>query len=213
MTIADGKIPLWVKLAYTAFMAVLVPVYWTNYGAANFLYFCDVALILTLAGIWLESPLLISMCAVGILAPQVLWVLDYIAHFVGLKITGMTGYMFDSSKSLFLRGLSLFHGWLPFFLVYLVWRVGYDRRALKQWTVLAWAVLLVCYFLMPGPRPDPGNAAVNINYVYGFDDTAAQTWMHPLLWLVMLMTVLPLALFLPTHWALTKWVRGEPQTA
>ena len=30
-------IPLWLKLAYTAFMAVLVPVYWANYGPTNFL--------------------------------------------------------------------------------------------------------------------------------------------------------------------------------
>ena len=55
-------------------MAVLVPVYWYYYGPTNFLYFCDVALFLTLAGLWLESPLLISMCAVGILLPQMLWV-------------------------------------------------------------------------------------------------------------------------------------------
>ena len=38
------------KVAYTAFMAVLVPVYWHHYGPTNFLYFCDVALFLTLAG-------------------------------------------------------------------------------------------------------------------------------------------------------------------
>src|SRR5262249_15633145 len=36
-------IPLWIKLAYTAFMAVLIPVYLKNYGPTNFLYFCDVA--------------------------------------------------------------------------------------------------------------------------------------------------------------------------
>ena len=41
--------------------------------------------------------------------------------------------------------------------------------------LLAWALILVCYFLLPGPRPDPGNAAVNINYVHGFSDTAPQT--------------------------------------
>ena len=56
---------------------MLVPVYWYYYGPTNFLYFCDVALFITLAGIWLESPLLVSMCAVGILAPQALWVLDF----------------------------------------------------------------------------------------------------------------------------------------
>ena len=63
---AARRIPLWLKLAYTAFMAVLVPVYLHNYGPTNFLYFCDVSLIISLVGIWLESPLLVSTCAVGI---------------------------------------------------------------------------------------------------------------------------------------------------
>src|SRR6516165_7594680 len=67
------RVPLVLKLAYTTFIAVLIPVYWHYYGPTNFLYFCDVALILTLGGLWIESPLLISMCAVGILLPQILW--------------------------------------------------------------------------------------------------------------------------------------------
>ena len=46
--------PLGVKLAYSCFMAVLLPVYWVNYGPTNFLYFCDVALLLTLPG-WSET--------------------------------------------------------------------------------------------------------------------------------------------------------------
>ena len=62
---ATGRVPLAVKLGYTAFMAVLVPVYWANYGPTNFLYFCDVALFLTLAAVWTESALLASMAAVG----------------------------------------------------------------------------------------------------------------------------------------------------
>lgn len=202
----QGRIPLWLKLAYTAFMAVLVPVYWLNYGPSNFLYFCDVALFITLVGIWRESRFLISIPAVGILLPQMLWVADYAAHFAGLSVTGMTDYMFDSTKSLFLRGLSLFHGWLPFLLLFLVWRGGYDRRAFAAWTVLAWALLLVCYFFMPPPMPNPGNAAVNINYVYGLSDTQAQTWMHPIAWLAMLMVVLPTLFVAPAHWALRRWV-------
>ena len=55
---AAPRIPLWLKLVYTAFMAVLVPVYAYYYGWTNFLYFCDVALILTLVGIWRENALL-----------------------------------------------------------------------------------------------------------------------------------------------------------
>jgi len=50
-------------------LAVLVPIYCTPM-ASNFLWFCDTALLLTVAGMWMESSLLISMCAVGILIPQ-----------------------------------------------------------------------------------------------------------------------------------------------
>ena len=71
------RVPLAVKLGFTAFMAVLVPVYWLNYGPTNFLYFCDVALFLTLAAVWTESALLASMAAVGIVLPQLVWVLDF----------------------------------------------------------------------------------------------------------------------------------------
>ena len=154
-----SRVPLWLKIAYSAYVAVLVPVYWHYYGPTNFLYFCDVALILTLIAIWPENALLISMSAVGILVPQLVWVVDFLAGLAGFSLIGMTDYMFDSTHSLFLRVLSLFHGWLPFLLVYLIWRTGYDRRAFWCWTVFAWALLLVCFFLMPPPiqsRPDAG---------------------------------------------------------
>jgi hypothetical protein len=192
-------LPLWLKLAYSAFMAILVPVYWHNYGPTNFLYFCDAALFLTLVGIWIESPLLISMCAVGIVVPQAVWLLDFLAHLVDRPVTGVTDYMFQADHSLFLRALSLFHGWLPILLIFLVWKLGYDRRALAAWTVLAWALILICFFFMPPPRPDPGLTPVNINYVWGLSDTAAQTWMPPGVWLTGLILGMPLLLFAPLH--------------
>ena len=61
------KIPLSLKLAFTAFMLVLVPFYWLTYGPSNFLYFCDVAMFFTLAAVWRESRLLASMPAVGLI--------------------------------------------------------------------------------------------------------------------------------------------------
>lgn len=197
-----GTIPLWLKLAYSAFMAVLIPVYWYYYGPTNFLYFCDVALILTLVGIWIESPLLISMCAVGILVSQAVWVADFIGNLFGVPLVGLTDYMFEAHRSLFLRGLSLFHGWLPFLLGYLVWRLGYDRRALLAWTGLAWVLILICFFFMPPPNPNPGLTPVNINYVWGFSDHAPQTWVHPLVWLAGLTVGLPLLVFAPVHFLL-----------
>ena len=53
--------PWLLKVAFTAFMAVLVPVYLHEYGPTNFLYFCDVALLMTLVALWKEDPLWASM--------------------------------------------------------------------------------------------------------------------------------------------------------
>ena len=211
LDVSRPRLPLWLKLAYTAFMAVLVPVYWHYYGPTNFLYFCDVALILTLIGIWLESPLLVSMCAVGILASQALWVVDFLSNLAGLPLTGMTDYMFEAHRSLFLRGLSLFHGWLPFLLVYLVWKLGYDRRAFVAWTVVAWVLILICYFFMPPPQSDPGLTPVNINYVWGMSDHAPQTWVAPWIWVAGLMVGLPALLFAPTHYLLARIMPAAPR--
>ena len=90
-----ARVPLAVKLAYTAFMAALVPVYLHYYGPTNFLYFCDITLILTLIAIWPENALLISMGCVGILVPQAFWVFDFLVNLTGYSLTGMTDYMFE----------------------------------------------------------------------------------------------------------------------
>jgi hypothetical protein len=200
------RVPLWLKLAYTAYMAVLIPVYWHYYGPTNFLYFCDIALIFTLIAIWPENSLLISMSAVGILVPQIVWVVDFLANLAGVSLTGITDYMFDPAHSLFLRLLSLYHGWLPFLLVYLIWKIGYDRRALGAWTVLAWVLLPICFFLMPPPTPNPGLTPVNINYVWGTSDLAAQTWVPPHAWLAALLIGLPLFAYAPAHLLLARFM-------
>jgi hypothetical protein len=102
----ESRVPTGLKLAYTAYMAVLIPVYWHYYGPTNFLYFCDVALIFTLVAIWREDALLASMCSIGIVLPQMFWVADFLGRAAGYSLTGMTDYMFDASHSLFLRLLS-----------------------------------------------------------------------------------------------------------
>ncbi|MDP1588762.1 MAG: hypothetical protein Q8M07_13515 [Prosthecobacter sp.] len=211
----SSAIPLWLKVSYTAFMAVLIPVYWYHYGPTNFLYFCDIALLLTLVGVWLEKPLLISLPAVGILIPQALWCVDYVVQLCGFKITGMTAYMFDETKPLFLRGLSLFHGWLPFLLLFLVFKLGYDRRALKGWTASASGLCLAAFFLFPKAGetlPDP-NLPRNINYVFGMDDAQPQTWMSAELYLVTWMALLIILVYLPTHFLLKKICPTPAQAA
>lgn len=204
LTTHPDKIPLWLKLAFTAFMAVLVPVYWVHYGPLNFLYFCDLALLLVLAGVWLESPLLISMPAVGILAPQLLWLVDFIANLAGVPLTGMTDYMFDEGKPLFLRGLSLFHGWLPILLVSLVARTGYDRRAFPAWTALAWSVMALSFFFLSAPSPETADGIANVNYVFGLSPTEPQSWMPQWAWFCGMLVALPLVLMAPVHFVLAR---------
>ncbi len=194
------------KAAYTFFVLLLVPVYWYFYGPTNFLYFCDIALLLTLVGVWRESAFLVSACSVGILGPQLLWVVDFCFALAGGSLTGMTAYMFSESP-LFLRGLSLYHGWLPFLLLYLVWRLGYDRRAFLFWTLLTWVLLPVCFFWLPPPQADPGLTPVNINYVWGFSDLAPQSWVPPMVWLGGLLLGLPLLVYWPTDFLLRRFFR------
>jgi len=204
----DGnKLPLAVKLGFTVFMLVLVPYYWHEYGPTNFIYFCDVALFLCLLAVWTERSLLASMAAVGILLPQVLWQIDFLGAMVGMPVTGMTGYMFDPSISLFARSLSFFHFWLPILLVYLVAKLGYDRRALVGWTLIAWVLMLVSYFLLPAPGDllAYDSQPHNVNYVYGPSGDERQTWMPASAWLASLLIGLPLAVYLPTHLLLAKW--------
>jgi hypothetical protein len=200
-----GRLPYALKLAYTVFMAVLIPVYTVNYGLTNFLYFCDVALLLTLVGVWRESALLVSMAAVGILLPQFLWCADFC---VGGSLVGMTGYMFDSQRSVFLRGLSLFHGWLPFLLVFAVRRLGYDRRAFAAWSILAVVLCAVSYLWLPAPELTATNLNIprNVNYVFGMSETVSQTWMSPLAYVVIWTIGLVAAVYLPSHLALRRWV-------
>ena len=210
---ARSRIPLWVKLPYTAFVAVVVPYYWITYTPWNFLYFCDIALLVTLPALWFENAFLASTQAVGILLPQMVWVIDFLARAVaGVHVTGMTGYMFDSKLPLFVRALSSFHGWLPFLLIWMVARLGYDRRALRVQSVVAVVVILVCYLVGPAPPPDLArpSAAVNINYVYGLDDQHPQTWMAPAVWVLSLTLFMVLGLFPLTHLVLRRLFAWPP---
>lgn len=200
-------IPLWLKASYTAFMAVLVPVYWANYGPTNFLYFCDVALFLTLVALWTENALLASTAAVGIVVPQLFWCVDFAVELCGGHLSSMTSYMFDPAKPLFLRGLSLFHGWLPFLLLFLVSRLGYDKRALRVWFSTAVVLCLSAFWFLPpaGATLEDPNLPRNVNYVFGLNDAQAQTLLPPGLYVIAWLLVLFFVTLLPAHALLRRF--------
>ena len=202
---AARRIPLAIKLAYTAFVAVMVPYYWHSYGPQNFLYFCDVAVLVTLVAVWIESALLISIEAVAILLPQTLWIVDFLASLVGIHLIGLTDYMFDPKLPVFVRGLSLFHGWLPLLIVYMLFQLGYDRRAVVVHTMVGVGLLMICYFCFAPPMMVGTTLkGANINYVYGFSEKSEQRLMPPLAWFAIVAAGVPTLLYLPTHLMLRK---------
>ena len=187
---AGEPIALGLKIAYTLFLAVLVPVYWAHYGPRNFLWFSDIALLGAGAALWLESPLLASMMMLAVLLPECAWNLDFLGRLLtGHRMFGMSAYMFERERPRFIRALSLFHVPLPVGLVWLVHRLGYDRRAWLGQSLLALVVLPVTYWLT-----DP---AENVNWVHGLG--APQRRLPPWLYLALLIVAFALVLYLPPH--------------
>ncbi|BAU50087.1 membrane protein [Sulfurifustis variabilis] len=199
----DGHFPPWIKVPYTVFVGLLVPVYWVAHGPANFLWFSDVALFGVLIVLWFEHRLLASMMALGVLLPELAWNVGFFGKLLtGTDVVGLAGYMFDPSIPLAVRGLSLFHVFLPPLLLWTVYRLGYDERALRAQTLLAWAVL-------------PASALVatpenNVNWALGWGDHVPQPWMPGWLWVGFLMAAFPLVVYLPTDRLLRKWPGPRP---
>jgi hypothetical protein len=189
-------IPLWIKLVYTLFVAILVPIYLKHYGAANFLWFSDVALLGMVPGLWAENPLIVSTLAVAVAIPETLWNLDFFARLLtGRSPLGMATYMFDGRLPRYLRALSLFHVALPVLLVWTLARIGYDPRALIAQTALGTFLFVVCYAVT--------NPSENINWVFG-PGSAPQRRLPPRVYVGMLVVGFPLFVYWPTHLALVR---------
>jgi hypothetical protein len=193
-------IPLSLKISYTLFVCLIVPVYWRYYGPANFLWFSDIALLVTVPALWLESSLLASIMALAVVLPELAWNVDFLFRLTtGAPLIGISAYMFDRGIPRFIRALSLFHVALPLLLLWMVHRLGYDRRALIAQTCVAMIVLPLSYWFS-----DPSE---NINWVYGFGEKPRAR--VPALWfLAFLMLMFPLAIYLPTHFVLDQVFRS-----
>lgn len=191
-------IPLWIKLSYTAFVVVTVSIYAFKYPLWNFLWFSDIALIATVPALWLEDSLLASMMLVGVLLPELLWNAAFSVRLAtGKRLFGLTDYMFDPTKPLYLRAISLFHVFLPLLLLWMVAQLGYDPDALIGQTLVAWVVLPLSYRLA-----DP--KVENLNWVFGWT-ARPQTRIPPLAYLGLVMIGFPLLIYLPTHLLLQRF--------
>lgn len=187
--------PLWVKIPCTLFVAVMVPVYARFRDPAEFLWFSDIALFTGVAALWLGSPLLAGMMAVGSLLPELVWNASFFLRLLtGLNFLDLTAYMFNPEFPLALRALSLFHVFLPPLSLWMLHRLGYDPRALKAQTALCWLVLPLTRLLT-----DP---AANVNWTDRFPNGTQA--ISPALHIGILMALYPLLVCLPAHLALRR---------
>ena len=154
-------IPLWFKLAYTAFVLCVMTVWWKNYGWKNFLWFSEIAFIGAVPALWLESSALASVLVVAVLLPELLWNVDFVARLLlRRRITGLTDYMFEAQRPRILRGLSLFHVPLPAVLLWMVAAYGYVPQVGLPGAIVLAAIVLPLSRWVSTP-------ITNINWTYG----------------------------------------------
>ena len=182
--------PIALRIALSAFVAFLVPYYWREYGWQNFLWLSDISLFLTVAALWRRSRLINSMLAIGILPLELFWNVDFFMHLVFGTGLGLADYMFDESKSLLLRGVSLFHVALPIIWIVYLRRWRYDPRALAAQTALLWVVLIATYLLT---APDE-----NVNWLF-VPQKMGWDWLPGLAWLLACMAIVPVVVHWPLH--------------
>lgn len=185
-----------------AWLAVYLPAYTVAYGLTNFLFLCNVGVILTAIGLWRGSRLLLSSQALAAFFIGGIWILDFGWRLAsGAHLLGVTAYMFDPQYPLFTRLLSLYHiGW-PLLLVACLARLGYDRRAWALQSAIAALVVVVCRL---ATRP-----ADNINYVFTDPIWGRQLGPAPL-HLALVIAALAVVIYGTTHLALSRLVGERP---
>ena len=199
---SERRIPATLQWAATLFVLVWFPVYWREYGLANFLWVCDFGLFVLLAGLWLQSRLLISSQAIGVLAIQLVWAIDYLGRLIlGFHPVGGTEYMWSQEIPIAIRAISLFHLVVPIILIFGVRRLGYDRRGFWLQTAITWLLLPISFFLADPER--------NLNWVWRPFERE-QTFLSPTGWFLALLVIYPVAIYLPSHWLLQRFVAPRP---
>jgi hypothetical protein len=190
------RVPLWLKISWSLWLLAWMPVYWHQYGVQNFLYFCDLGNVLVGVALWLESPVIFSWQASGLLLFQTLYTVDLFGALVtGTHIIGGTEFMFDPHVALFVRLLSLFHVVTPVLLLWAIWRLGYDKRGWKVQTLTAWVVIPINYFWRP---------QFDVNWARG-PFFREQHVVPGLVYLVGYLIFVPLLVYWPTHLVLQWW--------
>lgn len=186
----------WLGLAW---LAIYLPSYTLAYGVTNFLFLCNLGVMLTAAALVVGSRLWLSSQAVAAPMIGLVWALDAGARLItGSHLFGGTAYMWDPQYPLFTRLLSLYHLAWPLLLLYCMARLGYDRRGWPLQTAIAALALVTARFLT-GP-------ADNVNYAFT-DPFWGRALGPPAVHLTLVLLGLSGVAYGLTHLALTRFFR------
>ncbi len=199
-SLADGdSVYRGVALAFTVWMLIWVPIVLWAYGPQNFLWLCNLAQFVLLYALWRGDSLAASSQAGVVVLVGFVWTLDFTAGLMsGGRLAVVTVYMFNPDLPLLARATSVYHIWLPVLTLWLVWRLGYDRRGPWLQSGIGAFALLGTLALTEPER--------NINWVWS-PFGVEQVWAHDPVYVLLLLVVYPVVLYLPGHWLVKTVLR------
>ena len=187
-------------------LLMYVPSYAIAYGWLNFLFLCNLGVILTAVALIAGHQLLLSSQAVAAPMIGLVWATDAGARLItGSHLFGGTAYMWDPQYPVFTRVLSLYHILWPILVLWCVKTRGYDRRGWPLQTAIAAAGIVIARLIT---EPE-----LNVNYA--FTDPFWGRQLGPAaLHLLLTVSAMGLVLYALTHLLLTRVLRcPHPESA
>lgn len=187
---ADARFP---RLGWLGALWLLIylPTYHAAYGALNFLFLCNIGVILTAIGLIARNRLLLSSQAVAAPVIALVWAIDVAWKLAtGDFLYGGTSYMWAPAFPLSARLLSLYHLAWPLLLWWMLRRIGYDPRGWPLQVVVAALAMIAGRLLAP--------AADNVNFAWTdpfFDRQLGPAALH----LLVCWGLLSVVAYGPTH--------------
>lgn len=198
-------LPLIARLGFSLWMLVWVPIILASQGPQNFWWLCNMAQFILLYAVWRPNRLLVSSQAGTVVLVGIVWTADLaLGLAAGGEVALLTGYMFNPELPLSLRLSSLYHLWLPFFVVWLCWYGGYDGRGVWLQCAIGTAGII-------GGRlwSDP---ARNVNFAFA-PFNIEQVWLPDGVYLVVLAVGSALLVYVPGHFLVRFCLRRLPARA
>lgn len=198
--VRTAPVPLKARLGYSAWMLFWVAVILSEQGPQNFAWLCNVAKFLVLYAVWAGNRLLLSSQAGTFVVVGAVWVLDLLVALPrGASLTGFTDYMLDPDLALVARLASLYHVFMPLFVLWVLTHTGYDRRGWRLQCAIGAGAVLAAWLLTDPDR--------NINWVHRPFGLEQPPVAEPL-WVALLVVALPLLIYLPGHWLVQRALRA-----